>query len=368
MTSKQAVSIFSSGIFRVILPLIVTSVLIFSMMIINPISERNYILEPELSRDFFMDLIWFITLGWAITEIGIIISYYLDQWLPWVQFSVKRFFLQLFIQCVLVIAVMTSLWYVTDLVPPYYDGAENDWVGYRQMIFVSIVLSLIVTAVHIGSYLLLNWKNAIVEAAELKQTTLQSQLQSLKLQLDPHFMFNNFSTLSSLIAENQSEAQQFLDCLSEVHRYMLYNLERNVIPLKEELDFITSYIYLIKIRFSENLKIEVTIKEDLLNQGIPPTTLQLLIENAVKHNIASRSQPLHIRISSAGNTICVANNIQKLPSCIGSSKIGLKNIINRYKLLSAKLPEIIQTAHEFVVKIPLLPLKTSPNESTDYRR
>lgn len=365
---KHAASIFSSGIFRVILALVVTSVLIFSMMIINPISERNYILEPELSWDFFIDLIWFIALGWAITEIGILVSYYLDQWLPWVQFSVKRFFLQLFIQCILVIAAMTALWFVTDLFPPYYEGTDYDWVGYRQMIFIGIVLSLIVTSIHVGSHLLLNWKNAIIEAAELKQTTLQSQLQSLKLQLDPHFMFNNFSTLSNLIAENQAGAQQFLDCLSEVHRYMLYNLERNVIPLKEELDFITAYIYLIKIRFSENLKIEVTVAAEFFNKGIPPTTLQLLIENAVKHNIASRSQPLHIKIFSADDHLMVVNNIQKFPSSIGSSKIGLKNIINRYKLLSAKLPEITQTADDFVVKVPLLPLNILQNEGIDYRR
>ena len=322
-------------------------------------NERGYILKLEVSWEFFTDLIWFTVLGWAITETAIFVSYYLDRLLPWEQYSVKRFFLQLLIQCILVMAVMTLLLVITDLfISINPEDPNNDWMGYRQMIFISIVLSLIVTAIHTGSHLLLNWKKSIIEAAELKQTTLQSQLQSLKLQLDPHFMFNNFSTLSSLIAENQAGAQDFLDSLSEVHRYMLYNLDKNIISLKEELDFISSYIYLIKIRFAENLNIDITGMENFLDKGIPPTTLQLLIENAVKHNIASRSHPLHIRIFPEDNYILVVNNIQKMPSPISSSKIGLKNITNRYKLLSAKAPEIIQTDFNFIVKVPLLPINT----------
>ncbi|RQO70243.1 hypothetical protein DBR43_19645 [Pedobacter sp. KBW06] len=369
MTSNHINSIFSSTLSRIILVFAVTVILIFSIMIINPIDEEDYAAILELSWESFFDLVWFMILGWAITETGRFVSYYLDKRLPWEQFSVKRLFLQLFVQCFIVIAVMTLLLLLMDfLLASEEDGIESDLVGYRQLLYISTLLSLIITAVHTGSRLLLNWKNSIIEASELKQTSLQSQLHSLKLQLDPHFMFNNFSTLSSLISENQAGAQQFLDCLSEVHRYMLYNLDRNIITLKEELDFIGSYIYLIKIRFSENLKIELSDVEDLLSKGIPPTTLQLLIENAVKHNIASRSHPLRIRIFPEGDCLVVANNIQKIPSTIGSSKIGLKNIINRYKLLSTRLPEIIQTASDFVVKIPLLPLNVSQDESTNYRR
>lgn len=369
MTSRHINSIFSSKLYRVALAFIVTIALIFSLMIINPIGELNYILKFEFSWESFIDLAWFFIFGSAITETGLLVSHYLDKHLPWEQFSFKRFFLQLLAQCILVTAIMTLLLYVTNLMIPLDpDDLGPDWVGFRQMIFISIVLSLIVTSVHVGNHLLFNWKNSIIEAAELKQTVLQSQLQSMKLQLDPHFMFNNFSALSSLISENQAMAQHFLNCLSEVHRYMLYNLDRNIIPLKDELDFITSYIYLIKIRFSENLQIEITGIEDILDKGIPPTTLQLLIENAVKHNIASRNQPLHIKIFPEGNYLLVVNNIQKIQSTIASSKIGLKNIINRYKLLSAKIPEIIQTEFDFVVKVPLLPLSVLQDESINYRR
>lgn len=357
MSTSSITSIFSSKRYKTIVVIVVTVTLILSLMIINPISELKYILEPEISWDFFTDLIWFLILGWAITETAVYVSYFLDKILPWEKSSLKRFFLQLFVQGILVMIVMTLLLVVTDLlIYSESNDSDVDWMGYRQMIFVSIVLSLIITAIHTGDHLLLNWKKSIIEAAELKQNTLQSQLQSLKLQLDPHFMFNNFSTLSSLISENPAGAQEFLDALSEVHRYMLYNLDKNIISLQEELDFIASYIYLIKIRFSDNLNIDISGMDGFLDKGIPPTTLQLLIENAVKHNIASRSQPLHIKIYQENNQILVVNNIQKLPSTISSSKIGLKNIINRYKLLSTKAPEIVETQFDFVVKVPLLPL------------
>jgi sensor histidine kinase YesM len=335
----------------------VAIVLVFSLIIINPLSELNYILALEFSWNTFTDLLWFGLLGWVITESSILVSSYLDRLLPWEQFSGKRFFLQLLAQCICVVVLMSFLLWLTDfLLTPNEGNTEEDWMGFRQVLFISIILSFIVTAIHTGNHLIVNWKNSITEANELKQSSLQSQLQSLKLQLDPHFMFNNFSTLSSLISESPVEAQLFLERLSEVHRYMLYNLDRNIIPLKEELDFISAYIYLIKIRFSENLQIEVAGVEDFLHKGIPPITLQLLIENAVKHNIASRSQPLHIRIFPENDQLLVVNNIQRMPSSLPSSRIGLKNIINRYKLLSGQLPEITETDFDFVVKVPLLPL------------
>lgn len=138
----------------------------------------------------------------------------------------------------------------------------------------------------------------MLEAAELKQANLQAQLQIMKAQLNPHFMFNNFSVLSGLISENKDGALQFLDRLSIVYRYMTNNLSRNIISFREELHFIEAYIYLIKIRFADNLHITVNIPAEFEESGIPPSTLQLLLENAVKHNIASRVQPLfiHIRI------------------------------------------------------------------------
>jgi len=139
-----------------------------------------------------------------------------------------------------------------------------------------------------------------------------------------------------------------------VHRYMLINLEKNTISLKAELAFVKAYSYLIKIRFASNLRIEIDIPTDLHTLDIPPTTLQLLIENAIKHNIASRKHPLYIKIYAKDRAIYVVNNLQKIPSPLHSSKIGLKNIINRYKLLSDDVPVVTETAYDFTVKLPLI--------------
>ncbi|RQO75653.1 hypothetical protein DBR43_09965 [Pedobacter sp. KBW06] len=369
MTSGNVPILLNHRLYKFILIVVVTFVLIFSMMIINPLNEFDNILKLELTWDTIMDIIWFMAMGWSITECSLFISYHLDRLLPWELFSGKRFFIQLFAQCICVMGMMTLLMALTNiLIALDNKPVEDDWVAFRQMLLISVILSLIISAIHTGNHLIENWKNSIIEAADLKQATLQSQLQTLKLQLDPHFMFNNFSTLSSLISENQKDAQRFLERLSEVHRYMLANLDKNIIPLKDELSFIESYIYLIKIRFSENLQIQVNDVKQYFYTGIPPTTLQLLVENAVKHNIASRHTPLYIRIYPEDDYLVVANNIQPIPHPIFSSKIGLKNINNRYKLLSQKLPVVIETEFDFVVKVPLLPLNSLEDESINYRR
>jgi len=356
MTFKKAYyPFFNLRNYKLGITLFVTIALIVSMLVINPISESYQVLDPEWSWYFLAELCWFVAIAFAITQISIWLSNYLDKQLPWEKQTLKRLSIQLFLQFIGILIALSILWFVISFGPPDIEyNDEEEWVGYRQTIFIGFLLSLMVTAIHVGNHLLLNWKNSILEAAELKQASLQAQLQSLKLQLDPHFMFNNFSTLSSLIDENPKDAQLFLDRLSEVHRYMLINLDKHLIPLKAELDFVEAFSYLIQIRFSENLHIEVTIPETLYTEHIPPTTLQLLIENAIKHNIASRKQPLYIKIYAEGGYVYVVNNLQKLPSPLHSSKIGLKNIINRYKLLAEELPEVIATPYDFKVKIPLI--------------
>jgi len=227
---------------------------------------------------------------------------------------------------------------------------------------VSLLLSILISFIYTGNFFLQKWKDAILETAELNLKTaelqriaLEAQLQSLKAQLDPHFMFNNFSTLSALITEDQSLAQHFLENLSRVYRYMIINLNKNIISVEEELDFAQAYFYLIKIRLGNNVKMEIDISDEVLKKGIPPITLQLLIENAIKHNMASRSKPLLITISMDGEeTLVISNTLQRLNYNIPSTCTGLKNIESRYTLLSDQSFEIIETEKKFIVKLPLL--------------
>lgn len=348
-----------SWVFKLLMSFIISCGLVLSLIFINPISELQSIITLELSMEAFLEIIWFLLIGWTIMELSLLIYRVMERFIPWETSTRKRFITQLIVQCISISSILAVFIYFTNFI--FYEDSEafdDDLVGFRQLLFIIIILSLVITTIHSGNYLIRKWKDSILETSTLKQVVLESQLQSLKLQLDPHFLFNNFSTLSSLISEDQDKAQDFLESLSQVHRYMLFNLDKNVVSLKSELEFIASYIYLIKIRFRNNLDILIDDIADSDHRGIPPIALQILIENAVKHNIASKSHPLKIHISAEDDLIIVSNNLQKLPNLHYSSKIGLRNIIDRYALLSDKKLSILETAEEFIVKLPLLDLNT----------
>jgi len=336
---------------------VISIFLILSLIFINPISEFDNIINLDFGVDMWLEFAWFLTIGCLIMIFSTLISRIMDRFIPWESSARRRFGVQLTLMCVTVISILTIFIFLTDaLLAHNGEQFDEDSVGFRQILFISIVLSIVVTTIHSGDYLIQRWKDSIMETASLKQVVLESQLQSLKLQLDPHFLFNNFSTLSSLISEDRVKAQDFLDSLSQVHRYMLFNLDRHVVSIREEIIFIKHYIHLIKIRFGDNLQISLAQIHDLDSKGIPPIALQILIENAVKHNISTKLRPLHIRIAIAAGYLEVSNNLQKLPSAPYSSKIGLRNIRERYALISSKIPVIVITETEFVVKLPLLDL------------
>jgi len=326
--------------------------------------------DPSWNRYFDQNILSLLTewLGvmlvcFLITESSLLIARWLDRHIPWLESPVLRFFCQFFLQIISAGVVISLLLYIDHLVYPTSNNYSQSEKTYTwQVCMVSIVISTFISAIYTADFFLRKWKMSMLEtsalelkAYDLNQIAMQAELQSLKAQLDPHFMFNNFSTLSSLIVENPDSALLFLDNLSKVYRYMIINLSRDIISLKDEIKFINSYIYLIKIRVSDNLQIDINIPENYETKGVPPITLQLLIENAIKHNIASRSRPLYIdiRIDEDG-WLEVSNNLQLVNFHIPSTRVGLKNIISRYRLLSDACPQIIENESTFIVKLPLL--------------
>ncbi|WP_435354324.1 sensor histidine kinase [Emticicia sp. SJ17W-69] len=196
-------------------------------------------------------------------------------------------------------------------------------------------------------------KNEILlENEHLKSENLLVQLSSLKNQLNPHFLFNSLNTLSWLINEDKGKSQRYLQKLSQVLRYSLSMQEHSLVPLKEELTLIDSYIFLLQMRFGENLKVVKNIENIPLQ--IPPLSLQLLIENAIKHNIISTESPLHIWIESneSDKTITVRNTIN-LKQNSGGTGIGLVNLNERFKILANREIEIEQN-EAFIVILPLI--------------
>ncbi len=194
----------------------------------------------------------------------------------------------------------------------------------------------------------------LLQTAKLEKEQVMAQYEILKSQINPHFLFNSMNIISSLIPKSPEMAVKFTSQFSKVFRKVLENNDEVVIPLSQELDFIKSFLFLQKIRFDKSLKIKVKIAKSKLDKMIPPFGLQLLIENAIKHNIISEEQPLTIEISSDGEYIQVKNNFQKRELASKSTGIGLKNLKARYHLLT-DLPLIIgEEGGFFIAKIPLI--------------
>ncbi|WP_344822375.1 sensor histidine kinase [Rurimicrobium arvi] len=195
-------------------------------------------------------------------------------------------------------------------------------------------------------------KNSL-EIAELRQAQLAANLSSLKEQLSPHFLFNTLNTLSSLTQEKNVKA--YVAELANVYRYVLQYKELDTATIKQELAFITSYLYILKTRFEDAFEVDIAVDEKIMHSGIPPLTLQLLIENAIKHNIASVARRLKIHISnSPDNFLIVCNNFQPKSSTRFSTGIGLDNVIKRYQLLFNKEVIIEKSEVSFTVKLPIV--------------
>lgn len=195
-------------------------------------------------------------------------------------------------------------------------------------------------------------KNEILlENEHLKSENLLVQLSSLKNQLNPHFLFNSLNTLSWLINEDKEKSQRYLQKLSQVLRYSLSMQEQSLVPLKEELTLVDSYIFLLQIRFGNNLQIIKNIEE--VQFKIPPLSLQLLIENAIKHNVISTASPLSIWIELRDNMLIIRNTHKPKPNSEGTG-IGLVNLNERFKILASQEVEIEQNEKEFKVVLPLI--------------
>jgi two-component system, LytTR family, sensor kinase len=192
-----------------------------------------------------------------------------------------------------------------------------------------------------------------LEEEQMKRRCLQTQFDSLKCQINPHFMFNSFNSLLLLIAEDGKKAEQFIHQMSSVYRYVLQKNEQPLISLAEELEFIRSYFYLLKTRFHNALIEKISVSEKYLSWMLPPLTLQLLVENAIKHNVVSTSKPLTVEVFTEDNELIVVNNLQLKTQLTTSAKKGLENMKLKYSNQSRKVI-IAVTESVFEVKIPLI--------------
>jgi len=338
----------------------------FLVYLVNPYSNY-WTFARRKPYDLTIEFSMILLLCYIIVEICLYTSRKLDPLIPWEKSPFQRAVVQLSTQIAFIwifehIMGRTVLRIFFGEMIAARTGTLMEQLDRWRYLIVSVAVTFLLNSIVTGHYFLARWRDSMMEAAELKlhaarlkQMAMQAELQSLKLQLDPHFMFNNFSTLSELISENQQLAQSFIEHLSKVYRYMILNIHYDTISLQKELKFIQSYIYLITIRHGDNVRITIDVPDAVLEKQIPPITIQLLLENAIKHNIASPRQPLHVAVRLQGDDLLVSNNLQRIDNtALQSSQIGLKNIRERYRLVFGREPEVVETDETFMVVLPLM--------------
>ncbi len=238
-----------------------------------------------------------------------------------------------------------------------------DLQDFWQVGIFSGAMTLIIGGMYEAVYFFEKWRDSIKVTEELKSQQIKTQFAVLQNQMSPHFLFNSLNTLTTLIAENQETAIQFTQKLSEVYRYILSNKNRELVSLEEELDFAKSYVFLLQMRYPDNLSVEFDIEEHYLSTHIAPLTLQMLIENAIKHNEVSRKRPLTISIYvDRESSIIVENNLQIKSSLGESTKTGLSNIRKRYNILADREIMITNSDSIFRVSVPIINLMNHENK------
>lgn len=233
---------------------------------------------------------------------------------------------------------------------PFQDSGLWDYIlsaSYKNALLASILLNLF-TIIIIEFYV------HSERSRKLQSDIAKMQYQQLKSQINPHFLFNSLNALVSLIHKDPDRAIDYTKKLSTIYRYVLSYDQQETAFVEEELDFIKNYMDILKIRFGDGLNVTYNLKEEDMNKKIPPMALQVLVENAVKHNALAPSTPLSILIYSDNNSIIVSNNIIPRMRVATSLGVGLKNLTEKYMLISHKTIEIVRNDHEFTVRLPLL--------------
>ncbi len=223
----------------------------------------------------------------------------------------------------------------------------------KLMIVLGGIFIFILLVVSIGLRITEKWIKSVNELEELRQVKLLDDYNALQDQLNPHFLFNNLSILKSMIIYDQKAAVEFTQNFTDFYRYVLQSSGKSTVRLKDEIDLLHSFIAIHKERLGENLMVKIDIPEESTKKNIPPLSLQLLVENAIKHNIAGKENPLIIEVYSDADSVTVKNNFQPRETTY-STRNGLKNLVQRYKMLSEKEVEIIQDNSYFTVTLPLL--------------
>ncbi len=232
------------------------------------------------------------------------------------------------------------------------------WLTYKESFLILwiliVVLVLIYNIIMLVFYAYYHYAEGQISDVKIERKQLKLQFEALKSQLSPHYLFNSLNTISSLIHQDTTRAEEFIRRLADTYTYILNTHQQQLISLEKELEFVRAYYYLLCVRYTEGLNLEINVPEQLLSYKVPPLTLQILVENAIKHNIFSKEKPLNIYLGVIDNTgLKVVNNKTQAPEVVKSTHIGLKNIEKRYSFFTDSKIKIIDQK-EFEVNVPII--------------
>ena len=304
----------------------------------------------ETWSDFvFTGLLWVVF--WKGNEW---LSDFPDRYVGWKESPMLRLLFGLLVHSVFTFLASIVL---TQLFSFFQNGTFRSFsidqlLGFNlPAVIIALVISLFLTA----RSFLFSWRDLAIEHEKLKVESMTSRFASLKAQVNPHFLFNSLNVLSGLVYRDADLSAQFIQKLAEVYRYVLDQQEEELVGIQTELEFVESVIFLQRIRFGEDLRIKIDIPKDA-SFMVAPLALQMLIENAIKHNIVSAEQPLSINIKLEQDYLVVDNSLQLKTVMADSLGVGLQNIENRYGFLTNKPVVVQKEAEQFIVKLPIIDL------------
>lgn len=281
------------------------------------------------------------------TVLGIVVfasDQRLDQWVPWHQTFLWRLVLGFIWHMVLAFGLLVVV----------RNHIFADPVAESLKLGVLMVLTLFAYQVFYGLFYSYRYY-AVTQAEQLRTERWQMELQfeSLKSQISPHYLFNCLNTVSSLLYKDATLAEEFIRRMADTLRYVLGHHKQKLVPLREELEFVKAYYFLLQVRYEYHLHMEINVPAALLDTPIPPMTLQLLVENAVKHNAISKTQPLNVSIVADGQVLRISNSKTTASPRTESFRLGLENIHQRYRFFTAQ-PVTVLDQDTFSVGLPLL--------------
>lgn len=301
------------------------------------------------SKEHFLSILVATLTSYVIWEGSKLIQSLILYFFPWEESIAKHLAYEIasifvFSSLMLIIGILTYSWLVSSVYITIGVVLQN--------IFVSFLLALLFIAFNEGAFLFYKWKQSLLEQERLRQENLVAKVESLKKQLDPHFLFNSLSVLSGVVYKDPELADHFITKLAQVYRYVLEHNDEKQVPLKKEIAVVEAYCFLINVRFHNKVSLDVKLGEN--SAYVLPMSIQLLVENAVKHNRISEHQPLVLRIYSEDTTLWVENSLNLKDAKEESTGIGLKNLEARYKYVTGKSIVIENNKAVFKVGLPLI--------------